>query len=456
MKQIFFIVTGFLLLVIAVAWGYEAYRQHRSYQTPIPTKASAVVRIGVDALLVKLAWNALWNGDYYRDEQGKPVEFDRDTWSQSGMVIPANLFLYQLISSAHDATAGVYFGSVPLTDSAEFSKWLGGQPTLLVEQDTLGTFAHSEYILAGYDADRVFFALSPQKITPALPLIREKIHALMTSPEWTAVGKGPFQDIRKLSGHIAMTGEYRTAIEFKNGRVLFSVVHALENPSVAEAGRPQFPDSNTASLWIAGVPSFLAGKLFEIGPYTWHGDSLLKYDNGNLMMEWKGTVIQQDTVISYDYDDDFVMQERKELIEQSVPEIYLSMAASEGLLDYLRTQGIVDPQGLSREAMPLYHVGISAIDGDFLQLHTADHYSDIPKQRPATDDALYLRVNFGRMDSTSISSVFTPYIQLFDYLEASGQRTDEKKVTTHGVLRMRNTRINGLMQLVNAVEGGIL
>src|SRR5690606_14869347 len=161
---------------------------------------------------------------------------------------------------------------------------------------------------------------------------------------------------------------------------------------------------------------------------------------------------QQDTVIDYDYDANFTMQERTELVEKSVPEIYLSIAASEGLLDYLRTQGIVNPHGLSREAVPLYDVGVTHIDRNFLQLHTAAHYSDIPKQHPATDDLLYLRINFGRIDTTSISPAFTPYIQLFDYLEASGQRTDSQKVTTQGVLQMRNTRINSLVQLINMLE----
>src|SRR5690606_33565554 len=142
----------------------------------------------------------------------------------------------------------------------KFSRWLGEQPNLLVQRDTLGPFAHSEYILAAYDADRVFFAVSPQKITQALPLIREKVGALMISPEWTRVGEGRFQDIRKSSAHVAVIGEYQTAIEFKNGRIVLSVEDTLKNLPIAQAGLPQFADSNAASLWIAGLPPFLAGK----------------------------------------------------------------------------------------------------------------------------------------------------------------------------------------------------
>lgn len=456
MKRVLFIVTGVLLLVIAAAWGYWAYRQHRSYRTPIPTDASSVVRIGVDVLLVDLAWNALWNGAYYRGNQpDKPIGFNRDTWSHTGIAVPANIFLYQLHSPAQEATSNVYFGSVPLTDSSKFSKWLSEQPTLLVKQDTLGKFAHSDYILAEYGANRVFFALSLKKIVSALPEIRKKTHALMTSSEWSTANEARFHDVRTSSGHVVVIDEHQTTIEFKNGQVLFSVVHALKNQSVAETGKPQFPDTNTASLWIAGIPFSLAGKTFEIGPYTLHGDSLLKYDKGGLIMEWKGTVTQQDTVIGYDYDEDFNMQERKEVIEKAVPEIYLSIAANEGLLHYLQTQGILNPRGLSKEAMPLYQVNVDSGPGGFLQFYTADHDSDIPEQRNATRDVLHLRVNFERMDTASISPAFAPYIRHFDYLEASGRRMDGEKVCTKGILCMRNAQINSLAQLVNVLQNAL-
>lgn len=453
MKRILFAVTGFLLLIVAAAWACWAYRQYRSYQTPIPAEASSIVRISVDVLLADLAWNALWNSAYYRENQSdKPVGFNRGSWSHTGIAIPANIFLYQLNRSSQDATAQVYFGSVPLTDSSEFSRWLGGQSSLRVQQDSLGRFVHSEHLLAEYDANRVFFAVSPKKIASALPGIRKSMHALVTSNTWSTVSEGRFHGIRKSSGHVVVISEYPTTIEFKSGRILFSVVHALGNPSTAEASKPQFPESNTASLWIAGMPYFLANKTFEIGSYTLHGDSLLKYDKGNLIMEWKSSVTRQDTIISYDYDENFNMLERKEVVEKTAPEIYLSIAAKEGLFNYLQAQRILDPQGLNKEVMPLYRVGVSPISGGFLQLHTADHYSDIPEQHSATSDALYLRVNFGSMDTTSISSGFTPYLRHFECLEASGRRIDGGKVATKGTLRMRNVRINSLTQLVSALQ----
>ena len=456
MKRTFTIVAALVLLVVAGAWGYWAYRQHRSYQTPIPSTATSLVRIGVDGLLVDIAWNALWNRSYY---QGQPTEktskFDRSVWSQTGVAIPANIFVYQLGASEQEQISDLYFGSLALTDSAAFSQWLTTQSHLNIQQDTLGTVITSEHLAAVYDADRVFFALSPKKITSALSPIRGAIQALMASDSrQTTVDESPFQAIRKLSGDVVALGAQQTTIEFENGAILFSIADtsnhsSRESHSTAQAGIPQFQASNTVSLWTAGLPSFLSGKTYELGPYTLAGDSLLKYDQGNIILEWKDTVMQHDTVISYDYDDDFTIQERIELVEKPAPEVYLSIETANGLADYLRAQGIFGTQGLNREVLPLYQVRVDHIDPHFLQLHTASTPSIIPEPGPATDDFLYLRVNVERIDSTVISPVFTPYLQLFDQLEATGTRAAGENPTIHGTLHLHNPHIHSLVQLLN-------
>ena len=159
--------------------------------------------------------------------------------------------------------------------------------------------------------------------------------------------------------------------------------------------------------------------------------------------------MQHDTVITYDYDDDFTMQERIELVEKPAPELYFSIATTDGLSDYLKAQGILTPQGVSQDALPLYHVGVNQIDRGFLQLHTAQTPSALPKQGPATDDVLYAHVNFEQIDSTMVSPLFIPYIQRLNQLEVTGRRSDGEHVTIRGTLFLRNPAIHSLVQLLN-------
>src|SRR5690606_14158169 len=132
----------------------------------IPAEATSLVRAGVDDLLVDIAWNALWNRAYYQGKQtGKPFEYNRQSGSETGIGVSSNVFLYQLGSSGQEDYSDHYYGSLPLADSAVFSQWLTRQSGIHAQRDTGGTVITSKHLVAVYDADRVFFALSPKKIT---------------------------------------------------------------------------------------------------------------------------------------------------------------------------------------------------------------------------------------------------------------------------------------------------
>ncbi len=443
--------AGFVLLATAAAWGYWTYRQYRSYQTPIPKAATSIIRVSVDALAMDLAWNTLWNGRYYREKQRDGATgFDREVFAQTGMAIPANIFLYQLDSS-DDISPYLYFGSVPLTDTSVFSNWLNGLAQIHVNQDGLGKFAYSEHLLIVHDADHAFFAISPKPFASTLPTVRKRAYALMTSDEWVSVGKSPLHGIRKLPGHVAAIGEMQTSIQFKSGEARFSVKYAPDTLPAPAGDMPEFPSSNTASLWIANASwLFPKDRPLKAGPYIWQRDDLQKYGKGELLMEWKGTVLQQDTVVDYDYDEDFNMSERQEIIEKPVPDLSLSIAADSSLDNYLQNQGILDTPGhsISREVLPLYRVHVSPVSEGYMQFHTANRHTELPKRLPADGNIFYLRINFGNMDLSSVAPFIGSYAALADYMEASGRVTKDNKVSIHGKLRMHDTRINSLIQLV--------
>src|SRR5690606_11992893 len=119
---------------------------------------------------------------------------------------------------------------------------------------------------------------------------------------------------------------------------------------------PHFADSNAVSLWIQdSLTGFLSGRQFDIGGHALHGDSLLYHYKGHIVLEWKGTVIQQDTIVNFDYDDNFELVETQEVVDKSVPEIYCSVLADAGLTDYLCAQEVLETPGstISREVVPL-------------------------------------------------------------------------------------------------------
>jgi len=452
MKRALLIVSGFLLLTVAAFWSYSAYQQYRSYQTLIPKNATSVIRIDVDALIKDLAWNALWNPAYYWGEpKGESLRLDRKIGQEMGIAIPANLFLYQTEHPASAADANTYFGTVRLTDTAAFGRWLSDRLHMQVHEDTIGKVAFVDHALVVYDAERAFFALAPQKLRPDARL-RNTLQALSASKEWVPISDSRFVGIKRTDGHvIRLSTEGLVAVEFKKGEIGFSWEQEVSSSLASPKTAPDFPESNAVSFWMQGIlDEWLMGRQLRLGEHILHGDSLLRHCQSSLVMEWKGTVAQRDTIVSYDYDENFIMHEREEHVEKIVPELYLSVSAGDGFTRYLQAQGIVDSNGqaVNREAIPLYQLATSIIGDGYLQFHTAELPRQLPRQRDAGNDVLYLRIQFGNIDPRTIPSGLARYLQVGDYLELTGRQLRENRVVLQGNLRMRDRRINSLAQLL--------
>ena len=457
MRRVISIIAGIVLLVAAAGWSYLAYRQYRSYQTLIPWAATSVIRIQVDALATDIAWNALWNADHYR---GSPLEgrvgVGRKSWNRMGIAIPANVFLYQIDHPQSAAFPDVFFGSLPLADSAAFAGWLASESGMQVRQDTLGTVALSEQAVIRFKAQEVLFALSPARAAKDLHLLTGVLDTLLLPRASVPVSESPFSEIQHRDGHLCILGKYDAAVDFKKGAVLFSVRRETD-PALAAGGHsPHFADSNAASLWFQGpLNGLLSGRQFHIGTHTLHGDSLLSHYRGRMVMEWRGTVIQQDTVIGYDYDENFNMIERQEVVERRIPAIYLSLLADTGLRHYLQTQEILNAtgNGINRDVFPLFQVGVGQLDDGYLRFHTAPSADAPPEADRGGHGRFHLSVNFSKMNMQEIAPLAAPFIQRFDRLEAHGQTAADRQQRIRGKLLMKDQRINSLVQLLMPPPG---
>lgn len=452
MRRVLFVIAGVVLLAVTVGWGYLTYRQYRSYQTLIPRTTTSIIRIQVDALAKDIAWNALWNGDYYGDStEDQPIAFDSKIGKQSGIAIPANIFLYQIDHPQSASFPDVFFGSLQLADSAAFAGWLASRLGMQVRQDTMGTVALSERAVFLLKARQVLFAISPARPAKDLHLLTGLLDPLLQPGASIPVGKSRFSEIQHRGGHLCMLGKHDATVDFKKGEILFYVRQAMDTPLAAETGTPHFTDSNAVSLWFQGpLTSLLSGRKFHIGTHTLHGDSLLSHYQGHILMEWRGTIIQQDTVIEYDYDENFDAVERREIVEKRVPEVYLSVRADSALNRYLQEQGILNATGnaINRDVFPLFQVGVNPRIGDYIQFHTADHAEMPPEPGQRAHGRFQLHINFSKMDVQDIAPLAVPIVRPFDRIEAYGQPSDDNEQLINGKLLMKNQRINSLVQLL--------
>ena len=441
MKRALIIFFGILLLAVALGWGFWTYRQHVSYDTLIPKNANLVVKVNVDALLTDIAWNALWNRDYYSEiRDDAQSRFDRKRLKRLGVTIPANAFLYRI-----DGIKSCYFGTLNVEDTTALHH-------VLREGLGMDMAAHSE--------NRVAFAIpaipnSPVDTSQVLTVLEELVQGINMVP----VSESDFKTLQTtINGHFAFMGNgVSGAIHCKNGRMLFSTQIQTVLPNAATTPqRPDFPADNTISFWLnTDLDGLLGKQVYRIGTHSLYGDTLLNHYQGSLAFEWRGTTMQQDTVITYDYNDDFELVEQVELIEKQVPELSLTIRAdTAGLGNYLRTQNFLDAAGtrLNRAIFPLYQVAVSHTDSHTLLFHTTGAPVSLSALVDSVDERCYISIDFVKIAGQGLSPLLTTPIQSLKRFEAVGRAITPDQVAIQGELSMSNPRINGFIQLMGILS----
>ncbi len=457
-KRVCFTALGLVLLIIAVGWGYWTYRNYCANQTPVPRNATSVVRIHVDGLVRDITWNALWNREHYRDTTGQPpATFSLKRWRQLGVRIPANLFLYQVAHERSGEFPGVYFASLVVDDPPAFTAWLRDKAHLVIRHSEHGTVASSERVLVIIQEERALLALSPIKPKADLSLLTEVLtDILQAHGDNIPVSQSDFGEIMHDDGQVSGRGTHQFSIDFKKGLLAFDSQHEMSSPPPGRLeSTPTFADSNAASLWFQGsLGGFLSGKQFDMGGHTLHGDSLLRHYQGHLAVEWKGAVTQQDTIVNFDYNDDFELVEIQETIDKSVPEIYCSVHADTALIGYLRAQGVIETPGntINRDAFPLFRLGVSSPSPGYVQFHTTSEALALPEQTEPDRYLLYLRADFNKLHIPDLPAPLQPYTQVANLLELWGRPASGNHVAVHGTLRMKNPRLHSLVQLLEMLD----
>lgn len=456
-KRLLSVAIGTILLIVAVCWGYWMYRQYQANQTPIPRDATSVIRIHVDGLIRDIAWNALWNRtDEQETTEQRSTVFQLKQWKQLGIQIPASLYIYQVDHARSKASPDVYFGSVVVDDSAAFTTWLHEKLGMKISHGAKHAMASSGHALVVIQSERALFALSPTELQADLTSLADLlVTGLPQHSDHVPVSESAFHEIVHDSGQISGRGTSQFSIDFKKGRVAVNSWHHVADVPGRLENTPHFADSNTASLWAQGVfTTFLAGKSFNLGDHVLHGDSLLAHGNGPLAMEWKDTVTQQDTVVNFEYDDNFELVETQEFVDKSVPEIYFSIRADTGLTDYLRAQGILDTPGntIDRDVLPLFRLGVSTLPSGYVQFHTASAPLVPPTLSDRPPALLYLLVDFNKLQLPDVPTDFVPYLQAMDRFELSGLPISANEVSVRGTLRMKDPRVHSFVQLLRLLN----
>ncbi len=440
MRKVFLRAAATLLVLLLFCTVYLQIRQYNSYKNTIHKQANAIIKINTDKIIRSLTVDFLTNPKDWLKPKKKELPKIKN-----GINIPANIFIYNVSHKLYDT----FFCTLELSDSLLFknfiSKKLGIQSFKKINSSTVIGVTKSGKITVAYTADvmAIAFSAKKEKVTDILMEILNGKNMLSDTDQ--RIGK-----LKESNDHITYIQNHSYGgLNFTDGEVLLNA--SIASPAgfiAAEAVQhSQFPKESSIKMWM-GANFKPNGKspIFNINEYTFHLDSLLGYYKGYTEAVLVGSVTQQDSVITYEYNDDFEKVEKKTVASKQVPGMYFSFKSdATALSNYLQNQEAIQPNGLiNKNLFPLYTLHAS-VDSDYLQVSTAK-VSSLSTKKEHSDFFFFLSVDFNRLKKEKQFPILNTYIQKLSSLELKAQKK-KKMIHLLGSVSFTDKETNAFRQM---------
>ena len=445
MKKFFKIIAVIILSLLIFFVGIFKYRQYRANQVLIPRNATSVLKVSTDEILRSLAANMIANPRFYlkSDDQPKPTVVQNKL--ASGLRIPASLYLFTMENQSTNAI----FTRFDVKSKNNFETFI--QQTLkfkISKQQNGMSFASSSLgnVVICYNTEAAAIVFSGEIKNFDSILIN-----LLKQENFLKLSESKFNTLKASSHHIAYSDtKNRFNIDFNTGAFNFDAEFSTE--AIVPAAEPKhriFNKESTASFWLNADFPTTENKTYRFKNAIIERDSLLKYYKGYLDFEWTNSTSQTDSIITYEYNDDFEKVEKITLQKKEVPNFTLNIAANaNGLKSYLNLQGIInlDSGTVNKSVFPLYKAFVSGNSEQFLLGTTKDLKVDTKKE--GSKDFLSLDVNFKKLNTQLNVPGVNRFLKSFDRLSIKGKAVNAHQVRLDGRVTLINEDINSLYQLL--------
>ena len=222
----------------------------------------------------------------------------------------------------------------------------------------------------------------------------------------------------------------------------FILPEYLDVPKTFVASSFSSDASVTLNLNVLSTVNYVS---FKHKDFTVQTDSLSTYYNGHIAAELAKKTTQIDSVITYQYNDDFEKIATQTAIEKEVPEINVQLA-TEGskLYTYLKHVGIIDANIISKDLFPLYQFNVDSTTNGLLLSTSATRVFETKKVEPST--ILALTVDFKKLQDQNHFPIAHNYMDKLLSLKLNGISNKEETIDVSGQVKLKNEDINALAQ----------
>jgi len=448
MKKFLKIIAAIILSLLIFLVSVLKYRQYQANQLLIPKNANVLIKISVDEIYKSVLMNMIKNPAYYFKQNKTGIKYPETNRFKHGLKIPASIYFYTITNQPKTAL----FSRFVIKDFVAFEKFVkqtlkldikGKQKEAYFAQNKTGNLAIC------YNKKIVSITISGNQKN-----FQQILLNLLEDENLQQLNDHPFSAIGSMNDHISIISTNNTtSVNFLAGKIEFS--NMAVNSQFSPAKKPShrsFKKESTVSFWLDASWKAQSPLNITHSNVVLNKDSLIKYYNGYLDFEWAGTTLQADSVISYEYNDDFEKVAKTSIQNKKVPDanFYIKTKGHQ-LYQYLANQHAINQidTTLNKSFFPLYKIYATKNSQALILSSSKKNKNDSTFIN--TDDFLGLNINVLKMQREVEIPLFASYFKPLKHLEVRGKFIKPNKVNVTGTLEFVNRDINAIYQIIKVL-----
>lgn len=372
-----FILTG----SIVIGWLY--WRDIKSYDNTIPDQAKTVLKIRIDQLIRNsIIENILDPAEWFRKRDSTIISISER--KGSGISIPANLFIFNL-----EEIPGSWFTILTIKDDELASQFL--QDRMKMTKTDSSYYTNNRNLEAAMVKNRLLIGYCPRDSKTQLSQLINNIDLYFGTPsaEWNDRLKTNTKDLSLLSERAEIE------LEKEGINITFDFTLDKSKQSLQDLFRH------------LGVPLSETGMKF-----------LPDNISEPLEVNISGSVLIKDTILTYEYDDNFQKMERFTVRERYVPGVKI-VTKDDRLfpLEFLN-----ETLGIRRKF-------------EFKELQILSNLDSVKWNLHFPDSSWLLQVDFRHLNIDALPFDSQKFFKGFSLLKLEMQQ-DQNRITGHGKIKL--------------------
>lgn len=432
-----------VLLLIFI--GVLKYRDYMSYKNVIHKEASTIIKLSVDKTAKSIVFNALKNPSYYYDNNTKNKDSIKVKDSlKTGFSLPANIFIYTLKSKP----STTWFSVIKIKDSSDFSQYLSKKYALkqISKNNNYTLYSNNKNTLTvAYNTEKSILIFNPSQAN-----VDDVLLEIFTNKNTLIPNTETLDKLKKQDAHVSIVSPNKIInLMVKNGNLdihgQLQLSNQFEIPKSLKS--VNYSKNNSLQAYLNLIYKGNLGTV-TIDTTTIHLDSINYNLNGHYSLFVDGKTQQEDTIVTYDYNDDFEKVPIKTLVNKDVPNINLQLDANASkLFQYLNNSNIVNQKTVNSKIFPLYQLHADTTNQDVLI--STQKQANFSKLNTTAKHVFSLQVDFNQVKNQQLFTFFNFNLEQLNTLNISANQEDQNTLSINGKLSSKNKKINLLMQLKN-------